>query len=61
MNNILKPFNNKYETGDNCPKSGFWICKDHPSVELPIGEGHIFSRCHHVAGHHAIWWYEVNE
>lgn len=47
--------NEIYKTGNICPKSGLWFCKDHPSVEVSIIKGMYFPKCHHVAGHNATW------
>ena len=55
----LDTFDNKYQTGSTCPKSGTWVCRDHPAVEERLRKGDIFPSCYHVAGHRAIWWYVV--
>jgi len=59
MGQEIDTFDGKYKTNDVCPKSGTWICKDHPAVEVFLREGEIFPKCHHVAGHYATWYYLV--
>ncbi len=61
----LESFDDKCQTGDECPKSGRWICKDHPYIEEVISKGQTFPNCrkgagrHKGGGHRATWWYLV--
>lgn len=51
----LITFDDAYQTGSECPKSGTWVCKNHPYVEIHISEGKKFPSC--SRSHRAIWWY----
>jgi len=51
----LLTYNDQYGTGDICPDSGRWVCKDHPYIEIVIKKGEIFPKCR-KRGHNATWW-----
>ena len=57
MGQHIQDFDDKYQTNDVCPKSGAWICKDHPAVVIRLAEGEVFPDCYHVRGHPTIWHY----
>lgn len=51
----IETFGDQYQTKDECPQTGTWICKGHPVIEKHLKKGEIFPKCHQGAGHNTIW------
>ena len=56
----LDTYDDKYETDDICPKSGHWICKDHPAIKKLVKQDDYFPKCHQ-GGHKTIWHRIMNK
>jgi hypothetical protein len=51
----IETFDSKYKTDSICPRSGMWICSEHPVIEEAVSKGDYFPKCRQ-RGHTATWW-----
>lgn len=55
----LDTYDDKLGTSDICPKSGYWICNEHPAVKVFVKEHEYFPKCPQ-RGHNTIWYRIMN-
>jgi hypothetical protein len=50
-------YDDKYQTNDICPKTGYWICADHPAIKVFVKEGDYLPKCPQRV--HSTIWYRI--